>query len=187
MNEAVFNLLMTVLTAVITAVSAYGIAFIKKKGEQAAAQTDSIKRQDAIEEMTDAISVAVSATSQTYVDALKAAGSFDAEAQKQALTMSLTACCQDLHRVDLRRPDGVSDWPHRGRGSRSEEGTARVHHCQAGGRSRDHHRRRQHRRCDCRGRRAERDCENFGEVTGKPYRSCSGRAFFIAIRRPTRF
>ena len=83
MNEAVFNLLMTVLTAVITAVSAYGIAFIKKKGEQAAAQTDSIKRQDAIEEMTDAISVAVSATSQTYVDALKAAGSFDAEAQKQ--------------------------------------------------------------------------------------------------------
>lgn len=96
MNEAVFNLLMTVLTAVITAVSAYGIAFIKKKGEQAAAQTDSIKRQDAIEEMTDAISVAVSATSQTYVDALKAAGSFDAEAQKQALTMSLTACIKAL-------------------------------------------------------------------------------------------
>jgi hypothetical protein len=96
MNEAVFNLLMTVLTAAVTAVSAYGIAFIKKKGEQAAAQTDSIKRQDAIEEITAAISTAVSATSQTYVDALKAAGSFDAEAQKQALMMSLTACIKAL-------------------------------------------------------------------------------------------
>ena len=96
MNEVVFNLLMTVITAASTALTAYAIAFIKKKGEQAAAQTDSIKKQDAIEEITDAVSTAVSATSQTYVDALKAAGSFDAEAQKQALLMSLTACIKAL-------------------------------------------------------------------------------------------
>lgn len=96
MNEAVFNLLMAVVTAAVTALSAYVAAFVKKKGELAAAQTDSIKRQDAIEEITDAISTAVSATSQTYVDALKAAGSFDAEAQKQALMMSLDACIKAL-------------------------------------------------------------------------------------------
>lgn len=96
MNEAVFNLLMAVVTAAVTALSAYVAAFVKKKGEQAAAQTDSIKRQDAIEEIADAISTAVSATSQTYVDALKAAGSFDAEAQKQALMMSLNTCIKAL-------------------------------------------------------------------------------------------
>lgn len=96
MNEAVFNLLMAVVTAAVTALSAYVAAFVKKKGEQAAAQTDSIKRQDAIEEITAAISTAVSATSQTYVDALKAAGSFDAEAQKQALMMSLNTCIKAL-------------------------------------------------------------------------------------------
>ena len=95
MNEAVFNLLMAVVTAAVTALSAYVAAFVKK-GEQAAAQTDSIKRQDAIEEITDAISTAVSATSQTYVDALKAAGSFDAEAQKKALLMSLNTCIKAL-------------------------------------------------------------------------------------------
>lgn len=96
MNEVVFNLLMTVITAASTALTAYAISFIKKKGEEAAAQTDSIKKQDAIEEITDAVSTAVSATSQTYVDALKAAGSFDAEAQKQALLMALTACINAL-------------------------------------------------------------------------------------------
>lgn len=96
MNEVVFNLLMTVITAASTALTAYAIAFIKKKGEEAAAQTDSIKKQDAIEEITDAVSTAVSATSQTYVDELKAAGNFGAEAQKQALLMSLTACIKAL-------------------------------------------------------------------------------------------
>ena len=96
MNEVVFNLLMTVITAASTALTAYAISFIKKKGEQAAAQTDSIKKQDAIEEITDAVSTAVSATSQTYVDALKAAGSFDAEAQKQALAMALAACIKAI-------------------------------------------------------------------------------------------
>lgn len=96
MNEAVFNLLMTVITAVTTALTAYVISFVKKKGEQAAAQTDSIKQKDAIEEITDAVTIAVSATSQTYVDSLKAAGSFNGDAQKQALLMSLTACIQAL-------------------------------------------------------------------------------------------
>ena len=96
MNELVFNLLMTVITGAVTVVSAYAVSLIQKKGAQAAAQTDSIKRQDAIEEITDAISTAVSATSQTYVDALKAAGSFDAEAQKQALIMSFNTCIKAL-------------------------------------------------------------------------------------------
>jgi hypothetical protein len=38
----------------------------------------------------------VSAVSQTYVDELKKAGSFDAEAQKQALAMALAACIKAI-------------------------------------------------------------------------------------------
>ena len=37
MNEAVFNLLMAVVTAAVTALSAFVAAFVKKKGEQVAA------------------------------------------------------------------------------------------------------------------------------------------------------
>ena len=91
MNEAVFNLLMAVLTAAVTALSAFVAAFVKKKGEQAAAETNSTLLKDVIEEVTGIVDIAVSAVSQTYVDELKKAGSFDAEAQKQALAMALAA------------------------------------------------------------------------------------------------
>lgn len=96
MNEAVFNLLMAVLTAAVTALSAFVAAFIKKKGEQAAAETNSTLLKNVIEEVTGIVDIAVSAVSQTYVDELKKAGSFDAEAQKQALAMALAACIKTI-------------------------------------------------------------------------------------------
>lgn len=96
MNEAVFNLLMAVLTAAVTALSAFVAAFVKKKGEQAAAETNSTLLKDVIEEVTGIVDIAVSAVSQTYVDELKKAGSFDAEAQKQALAMALAACIKAI-------------------------------------------------------------------------------------------
>lgn len=96
MNEAVFNLLMAVVTAAVTALSAFVAAFVKKKGEQAAAETNSTLLKDVIEEVTGIVSIAVSAVSQTYVDELKKAGSFDAEAQKQALAMAFAACIKAI-------------------------------------------------------------------------------------------
>lgn len=96
MNEAVFNLLMAVVTAAVTALSAFVAAFVKKKGEQAATETNSTLLKDVIEEVTGIVSIAVSAVSQTYVDELKKAGSFDAEAQKQALAMALAACIKAI-------------------------------------------------------------------------------------------
>lgn len=96
MNEAVFNLLMAVVTAAVTALSAFVAAFVKKKGEEAAAQTNNILLGNVIEEVTGIVSIAVSAVSQTYVDELKKAGSFDAEAQKQALAMALAACIKAI-------------------------------------------------------------------------------------------
>ena len=47
-------------------------------------------------EAAEAIAAAVAATNQTYVDALKNAGKFDAEAQKQAAQKALAACLQSI-------------------------------------------------------------------------------------------
>lgn len=49
-----------------------------------------------ITEIADAVSAAVAATSQTYVDALKQAGKFDLEAQKEAAQKALTACLASI-------------------------------------------------------------------------------------------
>lgn len=96
MNDVLFNLLMAVITAVVSVLSAYAASYIRKKGEQAITQTDSIKQQGYIAEITDAVSVAVSAISQTYVDSLKASGSFDKEAQVKAAQMALSVAVKTL-------------------------------------------------------------------------------------------
>lgn len=96
MQEFISNLLMAVITAAVPVITAYGISLIKKAAENAAANTDSIKEQGYIREIADAISDAVSATSQTYVDALKKAGTFTKEAQAEAAQKSLTACLASI-------------------------------------------------------------------------------------------
>ena len=89
MNEAVFNLLMAVVTAAVTALSAFVAAFVKKKGEQAAAETNSTLLKDVIEEVTGIVSIAVSAVSQTYVDELKKAGSLTRRLRSRPLLWRL--------------------------------------------------------------------------------------------------
>ena len=49
-----------------------------------------------VKEIASAAADAVAMVSQTYVDGLKAAGNFDAAAQKQALSMALAACLASL-------------------------------------------------------------------------------------------
>lgn len=49
-----------------------------------------------VAEIATALASAVAMVSQTYADALKAAGSFDEAAQKQALSMALAACLASL-------------------------------------------------------------------------------------------
>lgn len=98
--ETFQEFLMTLLAAVITAgvpvVSAYIVSSLKKAAENAKAYTDNITAQRYIEEIATAISDAVAATSQTYVDALKEAGKFDLEAQKEAAQKALTACIASI-------------------------------------------------------------------------------------------
>lgn len=96
MKELLLELLYAVITVVIPIISTYTISAIKKTGENAAADTGYIKMQGYINEITDAVTNAVAATSQTYVDALKRAGTFDKQAQKEAAQRALAACCSSI-------------------------------------------------------------------------------------------
>lgn len=96
MQEFLSNLLIAVITAAVPVVSAYVISIIKKAAQNTAADTEDIKVQGYIREIASAISDAVAATSQTYVDALKQAGEFTKEAQAEAAKKALTACIASI-------------------------------------------------------------------------------------------
>lgn len=96
MQEFLTSLLTAVITAAVPVLAAYLVSMIKKTGENAAADTDDIKTQGYIKEIADAISDAVAATSQTYVDTLKQTGKFTKEAQTVAAKKALAACIASI-------------------------------------------------------------------------------------------
>lgn len=85
MQEFLMNLFTAVVTAAVPVVAAYVIVLIRKAGDNAAAETEDIKAQGYIKEITDAIADAVAATSQTYVDALKNAGGVHAGSAERGI------------------------------------------------------------------------------------------------------
>lgn len=89
MREFLFTLLQAVATAAIPVCAAFLVQFLRKKSEQIGAQIDNMELKELLDEVMDAVSTAVTYTSQTYVDALKKEGIFDVEAQKTALETSL--------------------------------------------------------------------------------------------------
>ena len=96
MQEFLKELFFAVITAAVPVLTAYIVVLIRKVGENAAANTESIQAKTYITEATEAIAAAVAATNQTYVDALKNAGKFDAEAQKETAQKALTACLMSI-------------------------------------------------------------------------------------------
>ena len=85
MKEFVFTLLQAVLSVAIPVATAYLVSFLKKKSAQAQTQIENDTAKHYLDEITNAVTTAVSATSQTYVDALKKDGAFTKEAQLEAL------------------------------------------------------------------------------------------------------
>lgn len=85
MKEFMFTLLQGILSVAIPLATAYLVAFLKRKSAQVAAQTENERAQHHLGEITNAVTTAVTATSQTYVDALKAENAFTKEAQLEAL------------------------------------------------------------------------------------------------------
>lgn len=70
---------------------AFLVNWLKKKANELKVKTDNDILNKYIDMLTDTITSCVIATNQTYVDSLKKQGSFDAEAQKQAFTMTYKA------------------------------------------------------------------------------------------------
>ena len=96
MKDLLNELLIAVITAAIPVLAGFLISFINKVKENAAANTDDVKKQGYIAEISAAVTDAVAATSQTFVDGLKKAGAFDGEAQREAAKMALDICVSSL-------------------------------------------------------------------------------------------
>jgi len=84
----IFELCIIPLLAVLTG---YLVQWIKAKTAEATEKNQQDVFDKYITMLGETIAKCVSATNQTYVDALKKAGSFDAEAQKHAFEMTLNA------------------------------------------------------------------------------------------------
>lgn len=107
MQDLISDLLVAVVTVCVPIFTAYIVKAIQKAGDNAAADTEDIKVRGYIEEITAAITQAVSATSQTYVDALKENGEFTLEAQKEALQKSIETAKAILSPAALEFIDDV--------------------------------------------------------------------------------
>ena len=92
MNEFLSVLLQAVIIAVVPILTTYAVKLIRQVAANTAAKTDSIKAPGYLNEAAQAISEAVEATSQTYVDFLKQSGKFTLEAQREAAEKALAAC-----------------------------------------------------------------------------------------------
>lgn len=89
MNELISLLVELVLIPAISVVAVFLVKYFKAKAEEAVTNTDNAALQQLLCEAGDAVTAAVAYTAQTYVDALKAQGSFDSAAQKTALSTAL--------------------------------------------------------------------------------------------------
>lgn len=69
----------------------YLVKYINSKSKELESQVDNETAKKYINMLTKTITDCVIATNQTYVETLKAQGKFDAEAQKKAFDMTLSA------------------------------------------------------------------------------------------------
>ena len=86
--EKIFELCVIPLLGILTA---YVVAFIKAKITQLTEKSKNDTLDKYLIMLGDTVSRCVTATNQTYVDALKAQGAFDGEAQEKAFKMTLEA------------------------------------------------------------------------------------------------
>ena len=89
MNAFIIELLQAIATAAIPVCAAYLVQYLHRKSEHIIAQTDNMTIKAFLAEAADAVSTAVTYTSQTFVDALKKEGIFDKDKQQEALKKSL--------------------------------------------------------------------------------------------------
>jgi hypothetical protein len=84
----IFELCIVPLLGVLTM---YLVQFIRMKSQEITDKTENELADKYIQMLTDTITACVIATNQTYVDALKKQGKFNAEAQKEAFNLTFNA------------------------------------------------------------------------------------------------
>lgn len=89
--EILYKIFEVAIIPLLGAATLYLITLIDAKKKEIKDKTKSELAKKYIEMLDDTIINCVVATNQTYVDALKKAGSFDAEAQKQAFKLTYDA------------------------------------------------------------------------------------------------
>ena len=90
MKEFILVLLQAVIIATVPVITSYLCSFLKQKSNQAAAKTNNELAASYIKEAADAVTTAVTFTSQTYVDNLKNSGAFSTENQKEAFNKAMS-------------------------------------------------------------------------------------------------
>lgn len=89
--ELIKDLFEMVILPILGALALFAVKWINAKANEIKSQTDDATLQKYIDMACATITQCVIATNQTYVEALKKAGSFDAAAQKQAFEMTYQA------------------------------------------------------------------------------------------------
>ena len=90
-QELVNQLFEVVLIPLLGVLVAFFVKWINVKSSEIAVSTDNALLNKYLSMLTSTITDCVIATNQTYVDALKAEGKFDAEAQKKAFSLTCDA------------------------------------------------------------------------------------------------
>lgn len=88
MTEILTTIIQVVIIPTIPVLVTYLVKFLKAKADQTTTKIDNDLIKAYLQEATDAVLQAVVYTTQTYVDALKKQGKFDATAQKVAFTQA---------------------------------------------------------------------------------------------------
>ena len=94
MLSQIFEVCVIPLLGILTA---YLVQYIATKKDALIKQNDNALAAKYITMLSNTITDCVIATNQTYVDSLKVQGKFDAEAQKKAFNMTLTAVLSILN------------------------------------------------------------------------------------------
>lgn len=94
--ELVYKILEVCLIPLLGVVTTFFIKWLKAKEEEVLVKIDNDTADKYVAMLFDTISTCVSATTQTYVEALKKEGKFDAEAQKKAFEQTYEAVIASL-------------------------------------------------------------------------------------------
>ena len=88
-KQGIQDVLYLIITGILPLLITYGIIFLKVKIKEQEKNLENDQLVKYIDAATDAISKAVLTVNQTYVDAMKKEGKFDAEAHKTAKHMEI--------------------------------------------------------------------------------------------------